>query len=81
MLRPLHEFFVIELDVQNETDSGIITSGKPKAKAKVISVPRNEEDVKAGDFIVIDKNMPYTIVVDGTEITVISKEDVFGVIE
>ena len=82
MVRPLHEFFVIELDNQKETDSGIIIpSGKAKAKAKVLAVPMKEEDVKVGDYIVIDSNLPYAITVDGETITVISKEDVFGVIE
>ena len=81
MLKPLHEFFVIETIVEKESASGLImTNAKAKSKAKVLAIPKSEDEVQVGDFIVIDKGMPYTILIDGEEYTVISKEDVFGIL-
>lgn len=81
MITPLHSFFVIETESVTKSASGLIMAAtKLKAKAKVLAVPKNEEDVKVGDTILIDKGMPYTIEVDGQQYTVISKDDVFGIL-
>lgn len=81
MIRPLHSNFVIEKIKEEETATGLrYATAKPKAKAKVLAIPQGEDEIKVGDFVVIDKNMPYDLPIDGVMYTFITRDDIFAIL-
>lgn len=79
---PLHDYIVIEREVETQTKSGILLAGeKPTQVAKVIGIKMGiSEDIFPGDRIVINKFAPLEMDVDGSKVTIVDLADVYAVI-
>ncbi len=81
MLKPLHAYFVIEVESSTESAGGFKSpNARPTAVAHVVTIPDGEEDIKPGDRIGINHYSPLTIKIDGEEVEIISKEDIYGIV-
>lgn len=81
-IKPLHQYFVIEVESQKTSTSGLIqVIEKPTPVARVIRVPSGCEEVSVGDRVAIGLYNPLDIRIDGQTFTLIDYTDIFGVIE
>ncbi len=79
---PIHDYIVIEREVESQTKSGILLAGeKPTQVAKVIRVAEKVLDFLPGERIVINKFAPLEMDIDGEKVTIVDLADVYAVVE
>ncbi len=84
MFRPLHQYVIIEVELEsNVTSSGIYLSSdkKPSQKAKVIAVSSEVTEVKPGDTVIVGMYNPLDIKIGDESVTIIDFDDIYLVVE
>lgn len=85
-MRPIGKYIAISpIDEEIRTESGLLLSAQDSAdmrykKARVVAPGTEVPSVKAGDIIYYDKRSGFTLVIDGSLLTVITERDVVVVL-
>lgn len=84
-LRPLGARVVaVRLEAEETLKGGIILPDSAKKKqetVRIVAVAKDEENLKVGDHVLIDKYAGQEVEVDGTEYVIVKTEDVIAAIE
>jgi chaperonin GroES len=84
MITALNDFVLLSYDRKKDEKGGIILSDVSKDKPailKVESVGNKVENIKAGDWVLIDPFTPREVTIEGKKLYVLKEREIFGIIK